>query len=130
MGEQMSKKEFLIRWMVYALVILAVTVASRNVYPQDMVSALATWDEPEYGTPAVGYILQLSTDMGPWYNVSTSEDTRTRIEVTYLGSHRVRVSGFDADGHHGPFSLPSGAYCPVDSFPFIGPPTRPMKIRL
>jgi len=74
------------------------------------VEAEGAWSPPTYGTPVVTYTTELSVDGSEWAFSGTTTDTT--ISFTFLEnvSYRLRVAGIDADGHQGPFSVPSDPF--------------------
>ncbi len=77
----------------------------------DLITANYTWDPPTVGSP-VEYLVQLSTNNGPWITVARPEEPRVTLTLSFNDDHRVQVAGVDIQGRQGPFSLPSETYNP------------------
>jgi hypothetical protein len=100
------------------LLILAVPASAQTV-----ANATASWGTPAYGTPVDHYVLQLSTNDGPWITTTTSSNNSVVIELSSADEHRIRVAGVDTQGRQGPYSIPSNSYSP--SGDNSGPPGQP-----
>ena len=104
-----------------AVVMLSVSAASaQNEFP-----ARAVWDAPTGTIAAVEYIVQLSTNNGPWVEVGRTAETELPLTLNYFDSYQMRVAGIDASGGQGPFSSPSVAYTGSEDNSIPGPPGQP-----
>lgn len=69
-----------------------------------------TWTAPTTGSPVVNYIIEMSTNGGP-YVATAMSGSETYTLVAQDGSrYRIRVAGIDALDRQGPHSLPSDEY--------------------
>lgn len=89
---------------------------------QSTVQVTASWTPPTEGSPVDHYVLQLSTDGGPFTTVGSVTGTSYTLDLTVGQSYVARVAGIDAEGRQGPWSEASDAYTPD-----VGPPGQPGK---
>jgi len=89
---------------------------------QTTVEVTASWTAPTEGSPVQHYILQLSTDGGPYTTVGTVTGTSYVLNLAIDHTYTARVAGVDAQSRQGPWSLPSDPYSPD-----LGPPGQPGK---
>lgn len=106
---------------VTALLVLASASSA-----QTEVTANAGWDAPTGGTPAVTYVVQLSTNDGAWQTIARPSTTEMTLTLTYLDDHRIRVAGVDAQGRQGAYSPPSETYNASGGASGPGQPGQPV----
>lgn len=82
----------------------------------------ATWTPPTEGSPVDHYVLQLSTDGGPFATVGSVTVPSYTLELEIDHEYIARVAGIDAQDRQGPWSLPSDPYNPD-----LGAPGQPGK---
>ena len=68
------------------------------------------WDAPLTGTPVVVYRIELSVNDGEWVFIGETAELFFDTDLEPNVSYRARVQGVDAEGHVGPYSLPSDPY--------------------
>jgi len=86
------------------------------------VQVAATWTPPNEGSPVHHYILQLSTDGGPFTTVGSVTSTTYTLNLEVNHNYVARVAGVDTQDRQGPWSLESDPYNPD-----LGPPGQPGK---
>ena len=89
---------------------------------QTTVEVTASWTPPTEGSPVHHYILQLSTDGGPFTTVGSVSGTSYVLDLEVGHSYVARVAGVDDQGRQGPYSADSDPYSPG-----VGPPGQPGK---
>jgi hypothetical protein len=95
-----------------------------SVFAQTSVEVTYTWTPPSSGTPVDHYIVELSVNGSPFYQIDTSTSNTITITVPVDETHQVRVAGVDASDRQGPYSESSDPYTPD-----VGPPGQPGKPR-
>lgn len=86
------------------------------------VQVTASWTAPTEGSPVDHYVLQLSTDGGPFTTVGSVTGTSYTLDLDVGSTYIARVAGVDAQDRQGPWSPESDPYSPD-----IGPPGQPGK---
>ena len=110
----------------HTIVLLALfLVGAAAAQAQTTPNARAIWGAPTYGTPVEHYVLELSTDEGAWQEVGTTAGLQYDLTLAEGHSYRIRVAGVDADGHQGPYGLPSESYTPSVTETAPGKPGQP-----
>jgi hypothetical protein len=107
-----------------AIAILA-TIGLLGALPaaaQTTVEVTASWTPPSEGSPVHHYILQLSTDGGPFVTVGSVTGTSYVLDLEVGQTYVARVAGVDDQDRQGPFSEDSDPYTPD-----VGPPGQPGK---
>jgi hypothetical protein len=89
---------------------------------QSTVQVTASWTPPSTGSPVEHYVVQVSTNGGPYASAGTTTTTSISLTFTVGNTYTVRVAGVDAQDRQGPYSAPSDPYTPD-----IGPPGAPGK---
>ncbi|HOX26952.1 MAG TPA: fibronectin type III domain-containing protein [Candidatus Krumholzibacteria bacterium] len=89
---------------------------------QTTVEVTASWTPPTEGSPVDHYILQLSTDGGPFSTVASVSGTSYVLDLEIGHTYIARVAGVDAQDRQGPWSVSSDPYSPD-----LGPPGQPGK---
>jgi len=84
------------------------------------VEVTASWTAPTTGSPVHHYVLQLSTDGGPFVTVGSSTTTEYVMDLEVGHTYSARVAGVDDQGRSGPYSEDSEPYTPD-----FGPPGQP-----
>ena len=86
------------------------------------VQVTASWTPPTEGSPVDHYILQISTDGGPFATVGSVTGTSYTLNLTVNNTYIARVAGVDDQDRQGVWSLGSDPYTPD-----LGPPGQPGK---
>lgn len=107
------------------IAICCVGLFAQSVLAQTETTASISWTEPALGTQAVQYIVQVSTNAGPWETAMTVKEPRADLTLDYNMSYRVRIAGVDTDGVQGPFSVPSEAFNPSTNRELPRKPNKP-----
>jgi hypothetical protein len=115
----MTKRNHMITMLA---VLVAVGVLGAHPALAQTVEVTANWSPPTEGSPVDHYILQLSTNGGPFTTVGSVEGTSYTLELTVGSTYVARVAGVDAESRQGPWSLESDPYTPD-----LGPPGQPGK---
>lgn len=102
--------------------LVALSLLSALPAAAQTVQVSASWSPPTEGSPVHHYILQLSTDGGPFTTVGSVEGTTYVMELEVGSTYVARVAGVDAQDRQGPWSLDSEPYSPD-----LGPPGQPGK---
>jgi hypothetical protein len=89
---------------------------------QTTVEVTASWTPPTEGSPVHHYVLQLSTDGGPFTTVGSVTGTSYVMDLEIGRTYVARVSGVDDQSRQGPWSESSDPYTPD-----VGPPGAPGK---
>jgi hypothetical protein len=103
-------------------VLLALAVLGASSAVAQTVEVTASWTPPSEGSPVHHYVLQLSTNGGPYATVGSTTTTTYVMELEVGQTYRARVAGVDAEGRMGPYSEESDPYTPD-----LGPPGQPGK---
>ena len=106
-----------------ALIVCGLLLMASAATAQVTSQVNASWTAPTEGSPVHHYVLQLSTDGGPFVTVlseviGTSVNLDLEINRTYV----ARVAGVDDQARQGPYSPDSDPYI-LD----LGPPGAPGK---
>jgi hypothetical protein len=107
---------------ILGILALLGTLGAAPAAAQTTVQVTASWTAPTEGSPVDHYILQLSTDGGPFVTVGSVTGTEYVLELEVGSTYVARVGGVDAQDRQGPWSESSDPYTPD-----IGPPGAPGK---
>ena len=107
---------------VLAVLVTVGLIGALPAAAQTTVEVTASWTPPTVGSPVHHYILQLSTDGGPFATVGSVTGTSYVLELAVGQTYVARVAGIDDQGRQGPFSEDSDPYSPD-----VGPPGQPGK---
>jgi hypothetical protein len=107
---------------VLAVLVTIGLVGALPAAAQTTVEVTASWTPPQGGSPVHHYILQLSTDGGPFTTVGSVTGTSYVLDLEVGQTYVARVAGVDDQGRQGPFSEDSDPYTPD-----VGPPGQPGK---
>ncbi|MEZ4389132.1 MAG: fibronectin type III domain-containing protein [Candidatus Krumholzibacteriia bacterium] len=102
--------------------VLALSLLGALPAAAQTVQVSASWAPPSEGSPVDHYVLQLSTDGGPFTTVGSVTGTSYTMELAVGSTYIARVAGVDAQDRQGPWSLGSDPYSPD-----LGPPGQPGK---
>ena len=89
---------------------------------QTTVQVTATWNPPTTGSPVQHYILQLSTNGGPFTTVASVAGNSFALDLVVGVTYTARVAGVDSQDRQGSWSETSDPYTPD-----LGPPGQPGK---
>ena len=84
------------------------------------------WTAPTTGSPAVSYVVQLSSDGGTWTTIANVSSPQYTLDATFGVSHEIRVAGVDSQGRQGIGSEASDPLTPDAGSP--GQPGKPIII--
>ncbi len=85
------------------------------------------WTPPTTGSAVDHYVVQHSVNGGPFVTIDDNVDlTAYVLTASYEDEHSIRVSGVDALGRQGPWSVASEPYTPTEGAP--GVPGRPIPV--
>lgn len=107
--------------LITALTMSAIMMTQGAAMAQTM-EVNYSWSAPTTGSPVDHYIVQLSVDGGSWTQIGTAASNTYTLTATVGHSHRIRVSGVDAQDRQGTYSAASDPYTPDP-----GPPGQPGK---
>ncbi len=107
---------------ILGILALLGAVGAAPAAAQTTVQVTASWTAPTEGSPVEHYVLQLSTDGGPFVTVGSVTGTEYVLELEVGSTYIARVAGVDAQDRQGPWSEESEPYTPD-----IGPPGAPGK---
>ena len=102
--------------------VLALSVLGALPAAAQTVQVSASWTPPTEGSPVDHYVLQISTDGGPFTTVASVSATSYTLSLEVGSSYVARVAGVDAQDRQGPWSVDSDPYSPD-----LGPPGQPGK---
>ncbi len=103
-------------------VILALGLLGALPAAAQTVEVTASWTPPTEGSPVDHYVLQLSTNGGPFTTVGSVTGTSYSLDLTVGNTYIARVAGVDAQDRQGTWSASSDPYSPD-----LGPPGQPGK---
>lgn len=101
-------------------VLLALLALAPGAFAQTAVDVTYTWTPPTSGSSVDHYVVEVSVNGGPFYQVDTATSNTYTFGAPASDSHQIRVAGVDAQDRQGPFSEPSEPYTPE-----VGPPGQP-----
>jgi hypothetical protein len=107
---------------ILAVLALLGTLGAMPAAAQTSVQVTASWTAPTEGSPVDHYILQISTDGGPFVTVGSVTGTEYVLDLDVGSTYVARVAGVDAQSRQGAWSESSDPYTPD-----IGPPGAPGK---
>jgi hypothetical protein len=107
-----------------SLVFIASLMLVSTASAQTTVDITYTWNAPTTGSPVDHYVVEVSLDGGPFYQVGTASENTYVFSAPVGESHQVRVAGVDASDRQGPYSVASEPYTPD-----LGPPGQPGQPR-
>lgn len=110
------------RTMILLGAVMALSLLAALPAAAQTVNVTASWTAPTEGSPVHHYVLQLSTDGGPFVTVGSVTGLSYALELNVGSTYVARVAGVDAQDRQGPWSEESDPYSPD-----IGPPGQPGK---
>ena len=81
------------------------------------------WSAPSTGEPVAEYLVEISTDGGPYVLMATVPDTTAIVDVPLHSTIVARVAGRDVFERIGPWSIPSEEHLVT-----LGAPGQPGQV--